>query len=286
MALPVAINTTNPLAVAAATKEELAKIGTHENWPRLDRLFSDITRMFRGEYPGLQASDMFYHNFEHTLQATICLVQMLVGRHQLQIAPVLSARDCELAVMAALFHDTGFLKYTGDDTGTGAKYTFVHEQRSVVLARKYLPTLGLTSVEVEEIATAIGCTGPAHRISNATFHRPEAHIIACLLATADYLSQMSAPDYVTKLPILYKEFREAYDFEGLPDEKRMFQNFPDLMDRSPSFWEKFVRPILDTEMGGMYKFLETTGQTNPYMQAIEANIKEVRRRVQDGLGNV
>lgn len=286
MAPPVAIDTTNPLAVATATKEALAKIGTRDNWLLIDRLFADITRMFRGEYPGLQGSDMHYHNFEHTLQATICVVQMLIGRHRWQAVPVLSERDCELAIMAALLHDTGFLKYSGDDAGTGAKYTFVHEKRSADLARNYLPTLGVAPDEVEDIAAAIGCTGPANRITNAAFRRPEAEVIACLLTTADYLSQMSAPDYVTKLPILYQEFREAYDFEGLPEDKRMFQNFPDLMDRSPAFWEKFVRPMLDTEMGGMYKFLETTGQTNPYMQAIEANIKEVRRRVQNGLGNV
>lgn len=286
MGPPHAIDTTNPLAVAAATKEALASIGNRENWHRLDRMFADVTCMFRGEYPGLQAVDMFYHNFEHTLQTTICAVHMLVGRHQQQAGPVLTTRDCELTVMAALLHDTGFLKKLGDDAGTGAKYTFVHERRSVDLARNYLPSLGITPEEIEDVATAISCTGPANRISNATFRRPEARVIACILVTADYLSQMSAPDYVPKLPVLYREFLEAYNFESLPEEKRMFHSFPELMERSPAFWEKFVRPMLDTEMAGMYRFLETTGQTNPYMQAIDANIEEVRRRVQSGLVNV
>ena len=108
----------------------------------------------------------------------------------------------------------------------------------------------------------------------------------CILVTADYLSQMSAADYVDKLPILYREFVEAYDFEDLPEEKRMFHSFRDLMERSPAFWEKFVRPMLDSEMAGMYRFLENTGQTNPYLQAIEDNVSEVRRRVQAGLVNV
>ena len=93
---------------------------------------------------------------------------------------------------------------------------------------------------------------------------------------------MSAPDYVEKLPALYSEFVEAYDFERLPEEKRMFHSLPDLLARSAAFWEKFVRPMLDSEMAGMYKFLETTGQTNPYLEAIEANIERVRRGSQSG----
>lgn len=286
MAPPHAIDTKNPAAVASAIKAAFATLGATDSEPLLDRLIASVSRMFYGEHPGLQAIDMFYHNFEHTMQATVCAVHVLVGRHRVQATPALSVRDCELTVMAALLHDTGFLKRIDDHSGTGAKYTFVHERRSADLARAFLPSLGVTPPEIEDIATAIGCTGPANRISAATFRRPEARIIACILVTADYLSQMSAADYVDKLPILYREFVEAYDFEDLPEEKRMFHSFRDLMERSPAFWEKFVRPMLDSEMAGMYRFLETTGQTNPYLQAIEDNVNEVRRRGQAGLVNV
>ncbi len=234
--------------------------------------------MFFGEYSGLLPIDMYYHNYEHTLQATVCAAQLLEGRHRAQAEPMLSIRDCELTIMAALLHDIGFLKRPDDRDGTGAKYTFVHERRSADIARSYLPSLGVTTAEIEDIALAIGCTGPANRISAATFRRPEARLIACILVTADYLSQMSAPDYVDKLPTLYNEFVEAYDFEDLPAEKRLFRNLGELLERSPAFWEKFVRPMLDTEMEGMYRFLENTGQANPYLQAIEDNIDKVRRR--------
>ncbi|MBI3885524.1 MAG: HD domain-containing protein, partial [Opitutae bacterium] len=286
MAPPHAIDTKNPAAVAQAVTQCFAGMGAPGSGPLLERLISGVTRLFAGEHAGLLPIDMFYHNYEHTLQATVCAVHMLVGRHRAQTAPVLSARDGELTVMAALMHDTGFLKRTDDRQGTGAKYTFVHERRSADLARSFLPPFGVAPAELDDIATAIGCTGPANRISGATFRRPEARLIACVLVTADYLSQMSAPDYVDKLPVLYREFVEAYDFEELPADKRLFHSFRDLMERSPAFWEKFVRPMLDTEMGGLYRFLETTGQANPYLQAIEDNVSEVRRRVQAGLVNV
>lgn len=286
MAPPHAIDTKNPAAVAQAVKDCFASMGAANSGPLIERLISSVTKLFAGEHAGLLPIDMFYHNYEHTLQATVCAVHVLVGRNRAQSTPVLSIRDCELTVMAALMHDTGFLKRTDDRKGTGAKYTFVHERRSCDLCRTFLPQFGVTLSEIDDITAAIGCTGPANRISGVTFRRPEAKLIACVLVTADYLSQMSAADYVDKLPILYREFVEAYDFEDLPLDKRMFHSFRELMERSPAFWEKFVRPMLDTEMAGMYRFLETTGQTNPYLQAIEDNIAEVRRRVQAGLVNV
>lgn len=286
MAPPHTINTKSPEAVATAAKDAFVVMGATQSGPLLDKVFAGTSRMFAGEYPGLLPIDMFYHNHEHTLQATLCAVHMLIGRNRTNAEPGLSIRDCELTVMAALLHDTGFLKRLDDRSGTGAKYTFVHEKRSAELARQFLPSVGAKPSEVEDIATAIGCTGPANRISAATFSRPEAKVIACILVTADYLSQMSAPDYVAKLPILYREFVEAYNFEELPEEKRMFHSLRELMERSPAFWEKFVRPMLDSEMAGMYRFLENTGQTNPYLQAVEDNVTEIRRLVQNGLVNV
>jgi hypothetical protein len=235
--------------------------------------------MFEGRYPGYRGIDMHYHDFEHTLQATTCLLQIIRGRGQAGDAPVLSRRDQELALLAVLLHDTGYLKRTEDPQGTGAKYTLVHVRRSCDFARAYLPGLGLDAGEIEDITTAISCTGPANRISNAVFRRPEAKLIACFLVTSDYLGQMSASDYVDELPILFREFAEAYEFEGVPADKRMFHSLDELQAKTPAFWEKYVRPMLDTEAGGVYRFLNHTGQPNPYFQAIDANIAEVRRRL-------
>jgi hypothetical protein len=41
--------------------------------------------------------------------------------------------------------------------------------------------------------------------------------------------------------------------------------------------------MLDFEAGGVHRYLTTAGQTNPYLQAVEDNIIEVRRRLQEGL---
>ncbi|MES1195092.1 MAG: hypothetical protein ABUL65_04295, partial [Opitutus sp.] len=168
--------------------------------------------------------------------------------------------------------------------GTGAKYTFVHERRSCDFSREYLPRMGVTASEIEDICAAIICTGPRSKISQVSFHRDEARQMAFLLVTADYLAQMSAADYLEKLPALYKEFVEAFDFEQVPLEKRPYHSLRQLLEKSTDFWTKYVRPMLDFEAGGVYRYLTSAGQPNPYLQAVEANLAEVRRRVQAGQG--
>src|SRR5262245_57547242 len=142
MVPPHAINTKSTAAVVHAVKEAFAEIGAQASFPLLERLFEDVEGMFEGRYAGYQAIDMSYHNFEHTLQATLCLVHIMQGRGRTPDRPLMTVRDWELGVMAALLHDTGYLKANGDHEGSGAKYTFVHERRSCEFAREYLPRMG------------------------------------------------------------------------------------------------------------------------------------------------
>jgi hypothetical protein len=284
MAPPHDIDTKTPAAVVKAVKDAFSDIGSTASFPLLDRLFEDVQGMFEGRYAGYQAIDMKYHDFEHTLQATLCLVHILQGRGRTPDKPVLTARDWELAVMGALLHDSGYLKPNDDLGGTGAKFTFVHERRSCDFCREYLPRMGVTATEIEDICAAIICTGPRNKISQIAFRTEAARHFAFALVTADYLAQMSAPDYVDKLPALYREFDEAFDFEGTPPEKRPYLNFQQLLEKTDGFWFNYVRPMLDFEAGGVHRYLTLAGQPNPYLQAVEANLAEVRRRAQAGKG--
>ncbi len=284
MVPPYTIDTKSPLLVAAMAKQAFAEIGAQASAPLIDRLFSDVTDMFEGRYPGYQAIDMFYHNYEHTLQASVCMIHLLASQSASLDQPVLSVRDWELALMAVLLHDSGYLKETGDQVGSGAKHTLLHERRSCEFTRQYLPRLGVQKTEIEDICSAIICTGPQSKISQITFHREEARLFAFLLVTADYLAQMSAADYVSKLPFLFREFQEAYDYEGIPPEKRPYNQLDEMLAKTPGFWENIVRPMLDFEAGGVYRYLTTVGQPNPYLQAVEDNISEVRRLSQAGAG--
>lgn len=274
-----AIDTTSPVAVAEAVKEAFAGMGAESSFLLLDQLFGDVTRVFRGDDEGYQAIDMEYHDFEHTLQATLCLTHLLQGRSRTPDQPVLSVRDWELAVMSALLHDTGFLKEVGDDSGTGAKYTFVHEVRSCDFARKYLPSLGATTPEIEDVCSAIICTGPRSKISQVSFRREEARQMACLLVTADYLAQMSAADYLDKLPKLFQEFEEAFEIARIPIENRPYKDFQELLEKSPGFWYHYVQPLLENEACGVCHYLAVGNQRNCYLDAVEANMLKLQTQL-------
>jgi hypothetical protein len=83
--------------------------------------------------------------------------------------------------------------------------------------------------------------------------------------------------------VLYREFEEAFDYDGVPADKRPYHGVRELFEKTPEFWTKFVRPMLENEADGVYRYLSKTGQTNPYLDAVEANMQEIRRLVRDGL---
>lgn len=283
MALPTAIVAKDPGATATHLKTVFASLGWGSSAALIERVLGDVTAAFWGNWPGYLANDMRYHDLGHTLQATVCVSDLVAGQRRSGDAPDFGQRAAELTIVAALLHDSGFLKQVGDTGGTGAKYTMVHERRSCDFARAYLPGIGIASEEIDDVCAAISCTGPRNRISAQIFRAPATRRMACLLVTADYVSQMCAPDYAEKLDHLFSEFAEAFAHDGVAPEQRPYHSVAELKLKTPDFWAKYVRPMLDTEADAVHRYLSFTGQTNAYLQAIEDNIAEVRRRTQEGL---
>lgn len=283
MALPRAMFLKDSNATAAHLRAVFAQPGWDSSLPLLERVLTDATAAFTGQWENYLPIDMHYHDLGHSLQATVCIADLVGGLVRSGDEEGFGQRHAELAVISATLHDSGFLKQRGDIQGTGAKYTLTHERRSCEFARAYLPRVGLTAGEIEDVCAAISCTGPRNRISAQTFRHPLARRTACLLVTADYLSQVSAPDYPEKLDYLYAEFVEAFDHEGVPPEQRPYTSAAELKRKTPDFWHKFVRPMLDTEADGVHRYLSVTGQPNPYLQAVADNLAEIQRRTQSGL---
>lgn len=283
MALPQAMSLKDASATATHLRSTFTQAGWEHGLPLVEKVLAGVIEAFRGQWPDYLPIDMRYHDLGHTLEAGVCVADLATGLARSGDEPDFDQRAGQLTVIAALLHDSGFLKKTGDTAGTGAKYTLIHERRSCDFARAYLPRLGLPAGDIADICAAISCTGPRNRISSQAFRNATARRIACLLVTADYLAQIAAPDYPDKLDYLFAEFTEAFDHEGLAPASRPYASAADLKRRTPDFWEKFVRPMLDTEADGVHRYLTVTGQTNPYLQAVEVNLAEIRRRSQSDL---
>lgn len=242
-------------------------------------IIRDVRAYFEGKHPDYAPIDVGYHDLEHTLQATVCLVLLLEGRHNAGVEPRFGPRQFELALAAVLLHDTGYLKLRSDTVGTGAKYTFCHVLRSCAFAAAYLPKYGASKDEIEEVLGSINCTGPSTEVDRLYFRDASARTIGCAVATADYLGQMAAPEYPDELTILFHEFRESDNFMHTPPAERSYRTAQELIRHTPIFWETFVRPRLETDFQAVYRFLARPGLdgVNPYLSAVEQNIEKIKK---------
>lgn len=267
--------------VATFTSEKFRGMFPNASMVLVGKLFADVATLFAGKHPDYSPIDVKYHDLEHTLQATVCMVQLLENRHRAAGELPLTARGFELAMAAVLLHDAGYLKLRSDTAGTGAKYTFCHVLRSCAFAASYLPNLGVNQREIETVLGAINCTGPAKEISQLHFPHPIDRVVGCALATADYLGQMSAADYPDELAILFNEFEESDNFTQIPSAQRLFRSAEELAKKTPQFWQNFVQPKLEHECQGLYRFLAfpSPDGTNHYWSAVEANIAIIKSRL-------
>jgi hypothetical protein len=246
------------------------------------RAFAWASQCFSGQYDNYQAIDASYHDLEHTLQGTLCLARLLHGRHKAAAKPELTLQMFELGLLAILFHDTGYLKKKDDREGTGAKYTAIHVMRSAQFAGEFLGQKAFTKTDITAVQNMIRCTGVDADLSAIPFQSELERIVGHSLGTADLLGQMSARDYVEKLPVLYLEFAEAVRFDGKQVSRiASFASAEELVQKTPAFWEKYVLPKLDTDFGKVYRFLNDPYPDGPnhYLQRVEENVARVRQKL-------
>ncbi len=252
------------------------------------RAFEWTRQSFTGNYNDYQPIDTRYHNFEHTMQGTLCMARLLLGRHKANALPAVPQKMFELGLLAILLHDTGYLKKKTDTSGTGAKYTAIHVLRSVEFARELLSEKGYKPEEITAVQNMIRCTGLNAILSAIKFQDELEKLLGLALATADLLGQMAAEDYVEKLPVLYEEFAEAVVRD--PQGTQMLQVYTspeEVMRLTPSFWKDYVLPRINNEFRKLYLFLNDPypDGPNPYVQAIEANMARIGKMLSQIAGN-
>lgn len=250
--------------------------------PMIEKVFRDVTDLFAGKMKGFHKCDTRYHDIQHTLKTVIVMAQIMDGWNRSGSLPIISQKFFDLGIIAALLHDVGYIKRLGDNTGTGAKYTFRHVKRSTEFAKQYLSSLGYNKNSIFSVQNMIWCTRNQTNLSNVKFSSKEEEIVAFSLGTADLLSQMSAHDYLEKLPILFDEFRQAYDYEGIDRLRHrghiIFETLDDLIKNTPHFYENWIKNRLK-DMGSVYKFIMShySNGRNHYIESIEKNLEKARK---------
>jgi len=246
-------------------------------------VFEKIQDLFEGRYPGYQKSDTAYHDFAHTCRAAVTVSRILDGHIKSGKIPVLGRRDFELSIAATLLHDSGFIKKSRDDAGTGGKYTLTHVKRSEEFAATFLPEFDVSAEEIHLIQLMIDCTGVAVNVEYLPFNNDRDRFFGWVLGTGDILGQMAAPDYPESLYGLYQEFAEAAAYSNANGSWiEDYSSAEDLMKKTRNFYEGYVQWMLQTQWGGVHEALSHHfgNGKNPYLESIEVNIEDIEQRVQ------
>jgi hypothetical protein len=275
------VDTRSPAAVEQAVAAMYRELFPQGNTRFVTEVFQWAADCFEGRYAEFQAIDARYHDFEHTLQGTLCMARLLAGRQRSGAQPVLNQRQVELGLVGILLHDTGYLKVRNDREGTGAKYTLTHVNRSCEFAARLLGEKRFRDDEISAVQQMIRCTGVNVDLATIPFASEEIRTTGFALGTADLLGQMAAADYVDKLPVLYAEFEESARFNaGRSAAVGTFASAEELMRKTPAFWENYVLPKLERDFAAVYRFLNDPWPDGPngYLQRIGENIDRLRRR--------
>ena len=110
----------------------------------LVQAFVDLTRLYRGGYPGFRECDTDYHDLQHVLDVTLAMTRLMDGCVRGTSAATMSERMFRLGVITALYHDCGYIRYRRDTTHqNGAEYTRVHVSRGA----RFLEETGIVAYE-------------------------------------------------------------------------------------------------------------------------------------------
>jgi hypothetical protein len=248
----------------------------------IDEYIVTVEDLFSGNHSKYQAMDTAYHDITHTLQATLCLTELICHRYQNDVLPQIIARDFRHALVAVLMHDIGFLKKVGDNDGTGAKYSHLHEKRSCKIARQLLEKRDWSNDDILLVENLISSTGPRADLTRIKYRSKTERLLGQIVCTADYIGQMSDPRYPDRLESLFNEFEESYRYQQLPPSQWPFKSFESLLRGTPAFWEHFVQRKLNDECDGLWRHLEcpVTGN-NPYMESLQSNLAKIQVRISD-----
>ena len=208
------------------------------------RAFHDVEQLFFGKYPGYQASNTKYHDFEHTCSVLLADARLIYGA--MAAGNLFVEEDVVKGLLSALFHDVGLIQTTDDTQGTGAKYTVGHEERSIQFMRENLAG-ELPCDEIEDIADCIRCTILAMSPAKIAFRTPDMRLMGHFLGTADLLAQIADRYYLEKLLLLFEEFKEA----RLPG----YASALDLLSKTRSFYQDLARKRLDRDFGSVDRYM-------------------------------
>ena len=208
-------------------------------------VFDAAQRLYLGNFPGYNACNTGYHDFDHAVDSLLAMVRLIHGAVLDKIS--FSERQIIIALTAAILHDAGYIQEKSDTRGTGAKYKLNHEQRSMDFLSRHGFEFGLSGEEIAAGRSIILCTDMHTDISAIPFSSARIELLGKMLGTADLMAQLAGRRYLEKLLYLYHECKEA----GILD----YENEVDILRKAVDFYDFFYER-LRTPLDGTDRFMQ------------------------------
>jgi len=264
-----------------------------QRYPELDlapieQAFDTFTRLYTGAIDGYLGCETWYHDAQHSLDCTLVMMRLIDGHERAQPpSGALGQRRAALGVIAALFHDAGYIRHVDDAAAHGAEFTLYHVQRSGDFLARLLPQLGYGD-DAPMIQELVHFTGYEVALDRIAVHAPLDRRLGFLLGTADILAQMADRCYLEKCrDCLYLEF-ELCGLAGVGrpgGSEPMYKSPSDLVHRTPGFMDQVWGERMEAYFEGAYRFIATHFDgDDPYLDAIRGH----RVRLENALasGNI
>ncbi len=245
----------------------------------LAQAIEDLALAFRGDYPGLLRCDTHYHDLRHALDSGLAMARLLDG-HAQEVAQTdprhIDAEHALLGVLLALYHDIGLLRHDNEAHLQGAQLTPIHEMRGVDFMRRYL---------AHGLLAHLAPKAELIMVTRLVWHlppdmRPRERALACLLGTADIMSQLADRCYLEKCrDFLFVEF-SAIGLAGAPE-----LTYPDpetLLRNTPAFWSGLLQERIAQEYAGANRYMKAHfGGHCPYEESIARNFSYLENLLAD-----
>jgi len=281
------VQVTDPTAVGEAVERIFLELFPSGKLDIIQRALADITRLYRGEYPGFKQCDTGYHDLQHIMDVTLASARLMEGYERSRRGGARITEELfRFGILVAMFHDSGYLRRVTDRRHKhGAEYTLVHVARSGRMLETYLPMVGMGHLAAIA-AQVVHYTGYEVPVDRIRVSDPIFRIIGSLIASADIIAQMSDRCYLEKCrDRLYPEFilgGLATRRDGNGVEQVMFASADDLVMKTPIFYIGAKKRLEET-MGGAYRYAERYfGGQNLYLEELEKNIRFAEHIAADG----
>ena len=239
------VNPAYPDAVLTEMLILARDVGLPEATRILPAVHADILRLFRGDYPGYKASNTAYHDLEHTMSVVLATGRMLHGCSTRRGYGLL--RPFMLGIVSAYYHDVGLIQKEHETDGTGAQFTIGHEQRSIDFMHDHLRAAGLGASDISDIESMIRCTILSVSPDDIEFSDERIGHVGRIMGSADLIAQIADRNYLEKLLLLFKEFKEA----GLPG----YGSALELLCKTGDFYANVAKPRLDGPLHGLQGYM-------------------------------